>query len=205
MIEASSPLAAMQPPAFLGHCGFRPDGSSSYASLAATSFANNSFNFKDLSMKRSHIDYFNLKPVRGSSPTASLAADLSQNFHIDQRYANVMKQRYTKADTDRSLALSCQRRGGHCSPIPASLQGKMGTVSRRSRLSLARQTDTSSKSHHTSYSFVLTWRSGRNGYGYVTSAAQGTLRSGRNPTSIPHARAYTHGFTGVLHSLFHLS
>ncbi|KAL6247531.1 m-phase inducer phosphatase [Rhinocladiella similis] len=84
MIEASSPLAAMQPPAFLGHCGFRPDGSSSYASLAATSFANTSFNFKDLSMKKSHIDYFNLKPVRGSSPTASLAADLSQNFHIDQ-------------------------------------------------------------------------------------------------------------------------
>lgn len=30
-------------------------------------------------------DYFNMKPVRGTSPTASLAADLSQNFHIDQR------------------------------------------------------------------------------------------------------------------------
>ena len=32
------------------------------------------------------MDYFSLKPVRGSSPTSSLAADLSQNFHIDQRY-----------------------------------------------------------------------------------------------------------------------
>lgn len=35
-------------------------------------------------MKRSSKpDYFQMKPVRGSSPTASLAADLSQNFHID--------------------------------------------------------------------------------------------------------------------------
>lgn len=36
-------------------------------------------------MKKGHGDYLNMKPVRGSSPTASLAADLSQNFHIDQR------------------------------------------------------------------------------------------------------------------------
>ncbi|KAL8955972.1 MAG: hypothetical protein Q9193_006359 [Seirophora villosa] len=35
-------------------------------------------------MNQAPTDYFNLKPVRGSSPTASLAADLSQNFHIDQ-------------------------------------------------------------------------------------------------------------------------
>ncbi|KAL9600735.1 MAG: hypothetical protein Q9219_002976 [cf. Caloplaca sp. 3 TL-2023] len=35
-------------------------------------------------MNKVPTDYFNLKPVRGSSPTASLAADLSQNFHIDQ-------------------------------------------------------------------------------------------------------------------------
>ncbi|KAI4173292.1 MAG: hypothetical protein LQ343_003003 [Gyalolechia ehrenbergii] len=36
-------------------------------------------------MNKAPTDYFSLKPVRGSSPTASLAADLSQNFHIDQR------------------------------------------------------------------------------------------------------------------------
>lgn len=35
-------------------------------------------------MAKAPTDYFSLKPVRGSSPTASLAADLSQNFHIDQ-------------------------------------------------------------------------------------------------------------------------
>jgi len=31
-------------------------------------------------------DYFSMQPVRGSSPTASLAADLCQNMHIDRRY-----------------------------------------------------------------------------------------------------------------------
>jgi M-phase inducer tyrosine phosphatase len=35
-------------------------------------------------MKKSGPDYFNVKPI--PSPTASLAADLSQNFHIDQRF-----------------------------------------------------------------------------------------------------------------------
>jgi hypothetical protein len=37
------------------------------------------FNFKDLAMKKA-------KPIHGSSPAGSLAADLSQNFHIDRRY-----------------------------------------------------------------------------------------------------------------------
>lgn len=93
MIETSSPLAAMQPPAFLGHCGgaFRADAPTSYASFAAAnSYGSVGFNFRDLSMKKVQPDYFSLKPVRGSSPTASLAADLSQNFHIDQRYAWVL-------------------------------------------------------------------------------------------------------------------
>jgi hypothetical protein len=89
MIEASSPLAAMQPPAFgmgLRGGGFA-DAPRSYASYAAAKpFGAPSFNFRDLSMKKAQPDYFSLKPVRGSSPTASLAADLSQNFHIDQRY-----------------------------------------------------------------------------------------------------------------------
>lgn len=84
-MEHSSPLAAMQPPSVMfGHC-FRSDVPSSYGGFGPRSgFNPNSFNFKDLSMKKG--DYFNMKPVRGSSPTASLAADLSQNFHIDQRF-----------------------------------------------------------------------------------------------------------------------
>ncbi|KAJ5751156.1 hypothetical protein N7533_008184 [Penicillium manginii] len=81
-MEHSSPLAAMQPPSMMfGHC-FRADAPTSYPSLSG--FNQNSFNFKDLSMKKSGPDYFNMNPLHGSSPAASLAADLSQNFHIDQ-------------------------------------------------------------------------------------------------------------------------
>lgn len=49
------------------------------------SFDFKDLNFKELSMNRASNDYFALKPVLASSPTASLAADLSQNFHIDRR------------------------------------------------------------------------------------------------------------------------
>jgi M-phase inducer tyrosine phosphatase len=85
-MEHSSPLAAMQPPAVLfGHC-FRSDAPPSFRSFGTMGgFGPNSFNFKDLSMKKSQADYFTVKPMPGSSPAASLAADLSQNFHIDQR------------------------------------------------------------------------------------------------------------------------
>lgn len=93
MMEASSPLAAMQAPSYLGHCGFR-NAPPTFGPFTTGSFGPNSFNFKDLSMKRSHSDYFSMAPpVRGSSPTASLAADLSQNFHIDQRYCGCSTHR----------------------------------------------------------------------------------------------------------------
>ncbi|KAL4820421.1 M-phase inducer phosphatase [Aspergillus spinulosporus] len=84
-MEHSSPLAAMQPPSvMLGHC-FRSDAPTSYHGFSPLpGLGPGGFNFKDLSMKRSNGDYFGAKLVRGSSPTASLAADLSQNFHIDQ-------------------------------------------------------------------------------------------------------------------------
>lgn len=36
-------------------------------------------------MKKGSSDYFGSKAARGSSPTVSLAADLAQNFTIDQR------------------------------------------------------------------------------------------------------------------------
>lgn len=86
MMEASSPLAAMQPP-FMPrhHFGFCTEAPPSYASRAIKGFGQNSFNFKELSMKKPQTDYFSMEPIRGSSPTASLAADLSQNFHIDKR------------------------------------------------------------------------------------------------------------------------
>jgi M-phase inducer tyrosine phosphatase len=48
-------------------------------------FGPNSFNFRDMSMKKQNSDYFTLQPIPGSSPTASLAADMSSNLHVDQR------------------------------------------------------------------------------------------------------------------------
>ncbi|KAF2835182.1 Rhodanese-like protein [Patellaria atrata CBS 101060] len=82
-MEFSSPCAAMHPPPVPGPGGCRRDFGSYLAAPSARTFAPNSFNFRDLSMK-AKPDYFTIRPVRGSSPTASLAADLSQNFHIDQ-------------------------------------------------------------------------------------------------------------------------
>ncbi|KAI9890580.1 MAG: cell division cycle- protein [Vezdaea aestivalis] len=92
-MERSSPLAAMRPPP-------PPTPWNGYPVapeyLAPTSHIGQSyrpgqasFNFRDLSMKNSSAGYFTLGPMRGSSPTASLAADLSQNFHIDQSYPHL--------------------------------------------------------------------------------------------------------------------
>lgn len=86
-MEQSSPLAAMQPsPVIFGNC-FRSEATASYPGFPSVKkkFGPESFNFKDLSMRKPQPDYFSSKQVRGSSPAASLAADLSQNFHIDYR------------------------------------------------------------------------------------------------------------------------
>jgi hypothetical protein len=77
MAMLSSPLAAMQPPP--------PRWA---ADIRSQPPPVPSFNFAELGMRRQSSDYFGLSKaaVRGSSPSASLAADLSQNFYIDQRY-----------------------------------------------------------------------------------------------------------------------
>lgn len=90
-MERSSPLAAMQPPSIaFGQWGCQTGLAHSVSNHhrqfgGSLSFVPDSFSFRDLSTAGAPTDYFNLKPIRGSSPTASLAADLSQNFHIDQR------------------------------------------------------------------------------------------------------------------------
>ncbi|KAJ3554051.1 hypothetical protein NPX13_g10722 [Xylaria arbuscula] len=38
-------------------------------------------------LQRAKPDYFNVKSIRGSSPSASLAADLSQNFSLDNEFS----------------------------------------------------------------------------------------------------------------------
>lgn len=76
-MDASSPLAAMRPPSMFGQ---RDVFGSERDSLAFNPFGAG-FNNGRGQMRK--LDYFNVRSMRGSSPTASLAADLSQNFRID--------------------------------------------------------------------------------------------------------------------------
>ncbi|EMC95648.1 hypothetical protein BAUCODRAFT_71110 [Baudoinia panamericana UAMH 10762] len=86
-MEYSSPLAALRPqpcPVWANGKDL-PMARPAYSGYQA--FAPSSFNFKDMSMqppRPARQDYFTLKPTRGSSPTASLTADLDANFHIDK-------------------------------------------------------------------------------------------------------------------------
>ncbi|KAK0947049.1 m-phase inducer phosphatase [Friedmanniomyces endolithicus] len=92
-MEYSSPLAAMrpQPCAAWGNRKDLPSSRSMYSTYQT--YGPNNFNFKDLSMhnvKPAAPDYFSLRPARGSSPAASLTADLDANFHIDKRYSTFL-------------------------------------------------------------------------------------------------------------------
>ncbi|KAI2640781.1 Rhodanese-like protein [Hypomontagnella submonticulosa] len=74
-MDSSSPLAAMRPaPA-------APWGQPHYLS-SRNPFGSGGTGIRE-HLQRSRPDYFNLKTIRGSSPSASLAADLSQNFRIN--------------------------------------------------------------------------------------------------------------------------
>ncbi|OAG03536.1 uncharacterized protein CC84DRAFT_857509 [Paraphaeosphaeria sporulosa] len=84
-MEMSSPLAAMHPPPLPGPWGYRRDLPPSKPLFASHTMGPKNFNFRDLSMKKSGgNDYITMQPMRGSSPTASLAADMSSNLHMDQ-------------------------------------------------------------------------------------------------------------------------
>lgn len=62
---------------------------------ACPTYASTNFDFSNMSMHHQRQsnpvprDYFNSKLARGSSPTASLTADLDANFHIDKRYCSL--------------------------------------------------------------------------------------------------------------------
>jgi M-phase inducer tyrosine phosphatase len=88
MAMLSSPLAAMAPPPCKPNWMFGKEGDipRSRASETGSFGRSTKLGFGDGS--GSSQDYFTLKnaPIRGSSPTASLAADLSQNFFIEQRH-----------------------------------------------------------------------------------------------------------------------
>ncbi|KAK4613373.1 M-phase inducer phosphatase [Fulvia fulva] len=85
-MEYSSPLAAIRPQPHPGFGGNRKD-IPDFRSINHGCNTIGPFDFKAMSMhtqKPRRPDYFSLRPVRGSSPTASLTADLDANFHIDK-------------------------------------------------------------------------------------------------------------------------
>jgi M-phase inducer tyrosine phosphatase len=81
-MEASSPLAAlhrpMAIPAWAPKDIFRSHPHAHFTSAATSA----SLSLRE-QLHKSTADYFNAKDVRGSSPAASLAADISQNFRLD--------------------------------------------------------------------------------------------------------------------------
>lgn len=89
-MEASSPLAAMYPPAApsFGH----PDTfrSKRHGALNGEPRGSGAL-FRDRLVPKGK-DYFNVETVNGSTPSASLAADLSQNFRIDNEARQVHSQ-----------------------------------------------------------------------------------------------------------------
>ncbi|KAF2157906.1 Rhodanese-like protein [Myriangium duriaei CBS 260.36] len=130
-MEFSSPLAAMHPPPGPVWGGRRDLPTSRLMYSGSQSLAPNNFNFKDLSMHRGNNDYFS-RPTRGSSPTASLAADLSSNFHIDQspqvptpRRSLFSRNMLFSAQENKDLLVTppVDYEGATTPPIPSSSPG----------------------------------------------------------------------------------
>ncbi|KAL2757362.1 hypothetical protein ACRALDRAFT_2039809 [Sodiomyces alcalophilus JCM 7366] len=82
-MEHSSPLAAMHRPVPVPSWGsrdmFRPHTN---ARLSGITGGGSILSLRER-LHKPNPDYFSVKDVRGSSPAASLAADLSQNFRLD--------------------------------------------------------------------------------------------------------------------------
>lgn len=115
MMEFSSPLATMQPHApHFGPIGEDWRGWQYHFNQPGhKSTFSGSFNFEGLTVKEPSTDYFNSRPVRGSSPTSTLVADLSQNLLIDQRYDwPCQLHRFAKS----LIAPGTLRLDEHCSP-----------------------------------------------------------------------------------------
>jgi M-phase inducer tyrosine phosphatase len=81
-MEASSPLAAMQPSLPMAAWGNGQDLFRSHPH-AHFSGAAGGIGSRALRERLQKTDYFNVKEFQASSPAASLAADLSQNFRLD--------------------------------------------------------------------------------------------------------------------------
>ncbi|OTB06596.1 hypothetical protein M426DRAFT_104706 [Hypoxylon sp. CI-4A] len=110
-MDASSPLAAMRP-APVHNWGQPPH----MCLPSRNPFGSGSFNIRE-QLQRNKPDYFNLKTVRGSSPAASLAADLSQNFRIDSEHSPRFPTPRRALFTSNSMD-SMEARGRVTTPSP---------------------------------------------------------------------------------------
>ncbi|KAK8148269.1 cell division cycle- protein [Beauveria asiatica] len=79
-MEASSPLAALHRPMPAPSWGARDIFRSHHSFVGPVASAALSLREQ---LQRGTSDYFGSNDLRGSSPAASLAADLSQNFRLD--------------------------------------------------------------------------------------------------------------------------
>ncbi|TGJ86748.1 hypothetical protein E0Z10_g2036 [Xylaria hypoxylon] len=108
-MEASSPLAAMHPAAAPSWCcpSHSPFGSANIFGAGRPSIRDQ--------LQRAKPSYFDMKTIRGSSPSASLAADLSQNFSLDNdfspRFPTPRRALFTSNMMDRDITTP---------PLPAS-------------------------------------------------------------------------------------
>jgi hypothetical protein len=138
-------------------------------------------------MKNPTVDYFNMPPMRGSSPTASLAADMSSNLHMDQRYQTPLLARSPMGLTCVVAVPSWQRRVGRSSRPTSSSRWTIGVSLRTFPLaevlvlmasSSSRNNNPASalgRSHDTANSLVLAVRPRRLD-GHLASAAQSPLQ-----------------------------
>jgi hypothetical protein len=193
-MEASSPLAAMQPPSFMPTWS-RNDLYTSHTHShisGANNFGPGAFNFKDLSMKRSSKqDYFAMKPIRGSSPTASLAADLSQNFHIDMRYVCLL-QILRCSLTCCSPQLPTPRRSLFTSNLFGTIDGRGKILHwqiKRKLLTIGRIC------YDTSFAILFSWADART-YGYFAASPQTTIPCSTHRSPLANTSTYTRGRHG---------
>ena len=74
VMETSSPLAAMRP---------APHSNFGQSNLFSSHLVPSPLGRGQFTFQLPRPEYFNSKSIRGSSPGASLAADLSQNFKLN--------------------------------------------------------------------------------------------------------------------------
>ncbi|OAL52086.1 Rhodanese-like protein [Pyrenochaeta sp. DS3sAY3a] len=120
----------MHPPPLPGPWGYRRDLPPSKPLFSAHNLGPKSFNFRDMSMRKGSSDYFTLQPARGSSPTASLAADMSSNLHVDQspqlatpRRSLFTSNLFQQLDSRGAITPPVRWEGVTTPPIPSSSPG----------------------------------------------------------------------------------